>query len=451
MTMTETGAALSPRYGRDVQALGTGRIGMIPTRLAAFLLIIALVPLAGRAQAPLEEVPSAASFDEVQATIRRMQERLERLGTAASERDQALRFLEEQVEQATGEITGTGETNAALHGETAALADRLEDLSRDRDQLEGEVGQRGEALAALEQRVGALSDELSRAQGARTLLAAEVDTLRASLAAAAAREGELTTEIAALRGTLGEGAAALAERAAEAENLRLELAAVRQGADEAARRAAREVAAAEGAAEALRRERESLRVEVAELNALLAAAETKVDEQQDRIDGLDERLAAALSARVAELEQYRSEFFGRLRRALGDRPELRVVGDRFVLQSELLFASGSAELDAQGAAQLRALAQTLKDVAARIPPEVDWILGVDGHTDRRPVRDGTYRSNWELSTARAISVVRFLIGQGIPPHHLAATGFGEYRPIDAGDDEIAYRRNRRIELKLTEG
>ena len=128
-----------------------------------------------------------------------------------------------------------------------------------------------------------------------------------------------------------------------------------------------------------------------------------------------------------------------------------MVGDRFVLQSELLFASGSAELDAQGAAQLRALAQTLRDVAARIPPEVDWILRVDGHTDRQPVRDGTYRSNWELSAARAISVVRFLIGQGIPPHHLAATGFGEYRPIDAGDDEIAYRRNRRIELKLTEG
>ena len=211
------------------------------------------------------------------------------------------------------------------------------------------------------------------------------------------------------------------------------------------------LAAAEGATAKQRQDAEVLRQEVADLNELLAAAETKVDEQQDQIDGLDEQLAQALTKKVEELEQYRSEFFGQLRQALGDRPDLRVVGDRFVFQSELLFASGSASLDPAGQAQLRQLARTLQDVAARIPPGLDWVLRVDGHTDRQPIRDATFRSNWELSAARAISVIEFLIAQGIAPDHLAAAGFGEYRPIDPADDEVAYRRNRRIEFKLTEG
>ena len=120
-------------------------------------------------------------------------------------------------------------------------------------------------------------------------------------------------------------------------------------------------------------------------------------------------------------------------------------------QSELLFESGSASLDPAGQTQLRELARTLENVAGRIPPEVDWVLRVDGHTDRQPVRDGSFRSNWELSVARAISVIDFLTRQGITPEHLAAAGFGEYRPIDPRDDEVAYRRNRRIEFKLTEG
>ena len=203
--------------------------------------------------------------------------------------------------------------------------------------------------------------------------------------------------------------------------------------------------------QSLQRQLESLTSEVAELNEQLAAAESTVDEQREQIDGLDEQLNAALAQRVEELEQYRSEFFGELKKALGDRPDLRVVGDRFVFQSELLFDSGSARLDPDGQSQLRALARTLQDVASRIPPNLDWVLRVDGHTDRQPIRDSTFRSNWELSTARAISVIEFLVAQGIAPEHLAAAGFGEYRPIDPADDEIAYRRNRRIEFKLTEG
>ena len=191
---------------------------------------------------------------------------------------------------------------------------------------------------------------------------------------------------------------------------------------------------------------------MADLNQLLAAAETRVDEQQDKIDGLDEELEQALAkgrgAGAVPLGVLRPA----ASRRSGDRPDLRVVGDRFVFQSELLFASGSASLDPTGQARAaRSWRRTLQEVAARIPPGVDWVLRVDGHTDRQPIRDGTFRSNWELSAARAISVIEFLIAQGIAPEHLAAAGFGEYRPIDPADDEIAYRRNRRIEFKLTEG
>ena len=153
---------------------------------------------------------------------------------------------------------------------------------------------------------------------------------------------------------------------------------------------------------------------------------------------------------MQELARYRSEFFGRLREVLGDHPDIRVVGDRFVFQSEVLFETGSAELGEEGRAQMARLARTLLDISRDIPKEIDWVLRVDGHTDKRPISTSQFPSNWELSTARAISVVKFLIRQGLPPNRVAATGFGEYQPIDPDNDEIAYRRNRRIELKLTE-
>jgi chemotaxis protein MotB len=135
---------------------------------------------------------------------------------------------------------------------------------------------------------------------------------------------------------------------------------------------------------------------------------------------------------------------------LGDRPDIRIVGDRFVFQSEVLFDTASAELNPAGVEQIDRLGQTLKELSAKIPGELNWVLRVDGHTDRRPIRTAIFPSNWELSTARAISVVKRLIESGIPPVRLAATGFGEYQPLDGGTDEIAFRRNRRIELKLTE-
>ncbi len=193
-----------------------------------------------------------------------------------------------------------------------------------------------------------------------------------------------------------------------------------------------------------------IRGQLSALNEALEASEVKNKSQNTQIVNLGKRLNAALATRVQELARYRSEFFGRLREVLGNRSDIRIVGDRFVFQSEVLFASGAAELNQAGGDQLGQLAKTLRQISADIPDGLDWVLRVDGHTDVRPISTPQFPSNWELSSARATSVVKFLIEQGIPPNRLVAAGFGQYQPLDAGDDEIAYRRNRRIEFKLTQ-
>ncbi len=200
----------------------------------------------------------------------------------------------------------------------------------------------------------------------------------------------------------------------------------------------------------LNRQIMALREQLADLATALEVAEAANKEKEVQIADLGRRLNVALATKVQELARYRSEFFGRLREVLGDRRDIRIVGDRFVFQSEVLFATGSAELGESGRAQLAQLAQTLKEIAARIPKDLPWVLRVDGHTDRRPINTPEFPSNWELSTARAISVVRFLMDQGIRADHLAATGFGKHQPLDPGFGEEALRRNRRIELKLTQ-
>jgi chemotaxis protein MotB len=194
----------------------------------------------------------------------------------------------------------------------------------------------------------------------------------------------------------------------------------------------------------------ALRQQLADLATALEVAETANKEKEVQIADLGRRLNVALASKVQELARYRSEFFGRLREVLGTRKDVRIVGDRFVFQSEVLFETGSADLGGAGQQQLGDLAQALIEIAVRIPKNLPWVLRVDGHTDRIPIHTPEFPSNWELSTARAISVVRFLIEQGISADHLAATGFGEFQPLDPGSTEEALRRNRRIELKLTQ-
>ncbi len=194
----------------------------------------------------------------------------------------------------------------------------------------------------------------------------------------------------------------------------------------------------------------ALRKQILQIANILQASEKIAKKRRVKIVNLGKRLNAALASKVQELARYRSEFFGRLRDVLGSQPGIRIVGDRFVFQSEVLFRKGSDQLESEGQKQIQQLAGTLRAITVKIPKNIDWILRVDGHTDQIPIRTTRFPSNWELSTARAISVVKFLVQRGISPTNLAATGFGEFQPIDPRDTEEAYIRNRRIELKLTQ-
>jgi chemotaxis protein MotB len=194
----------------------------------------------------------------------------------------------------------------------------------------------------------------------------------------------------------------------------------------------------------------ALRRQLAAIEEALSASEGKDKEAQAKIADLGSRLNVALAQKVQELARYRSDFFGRLREILGDKPGIKVAGDRFVFQSEVLFESGQAAINPAGHAELDQLAAAIITLEREIPPEIAWVLRVDGHTDQRPIKSTQYPSNWDLSAARAIAVVQYLAGRGVDPHRLVAAGFGEYQPVEPGDTDEAMRKNRRIELKLTE-
>ncbi|EKS37165.1 peptidoglycan -binding protein [Afipia broomeae] len=202
--------------------------------------------------------------------------------------------------------------------------------------------------------------------------------------------------------------------------------------------------------EVLNQQISALRRQLAALEEALDASEKRDKESQTKIADLGQRLNVALAQRVQELSRYRSEFFGRLRAILGNRPDVRIVGDRFVFQSEVFFDTGQALLLPEGRAELEKLATALIDLDKQIPAEIAWVLRVDGHTDVRPINSPQFKSNWELSSARAISVVQYLVSLGVPAQRLVAAGFAEFQPLDPEKTEEAYKRNRRIELKLTE-
>ncbi|MGV1014295.1 MAG: peptidoglycan -binding protein [Methyloceanibacter sp.] len=202
--------------------------------------------------------------------------------------------------------------------------------------------------------------------------------------------------------------------------------------------------------EILNQQLAALRLQLAALQEALEASEAKDKDSQAKIADLGQRLNVALAKKVQELARYRSDFFGKLREALGERADFQVVGDRFVFPSDVLFDSGSAEIRPEAMNQLGKLAAALKDLEGQIPPDIAWVMRVDGHTDIKPIVTAEFPSNWELSSARAISVVRYLMQQGVKPERLVAAGFGEFQPVDAAQSDAALRKNRRIELKLTE-
>jgi chemotaxis protein MotB len=296
--------------------------------------------------------------------------------------------------------------------------------------LSQEVAGKDTALDRLNAQIARLSQLLSLERTGKLNLEDEVAQLRASLSAA-------QTERDQLRAASGPAPAAPGGAAGQIDSqLDLQKAAT-----------ARALAQIENLNEQIG----ALRRQIAALEDALGASEKKEGAAQLRITDLGQRLNVALAQRVQELSRYRSDFFGKLRDILGNRPDIRVVGDRFVFQSEVFFDSGAATLRPDGRAELDKLAGAILDLEKKIPADIPWVLRVDGHTDVRPIGPTSpFKSNWDLSAARAISVVQYLISKGVPPARLAAAGFGEYQPIDPGTSEEALAHNRRIELKLTE-
>ena len=415
------------------------------------------------------------------------------LSVALNGRDKALDKLTHQVAELSDMLALERGHGAELQASVAQLARELAARVAAADALTAQVSSlQAQAANSATERAGLI--------GARDQLAAQLSDTQARLDAAAGTEAGLNARLAELSARADDGTqlaearqqieamraqsaeldrtvqadratiearlsdlAKLADQVKQLTALRDELEA--QAKDAAARATTQEQARAAVAAQLadeqkfsdsaraqvalLNRQIEEMRAQIGQLSAALDASDKAAAAKDLQISNLGARLNAALATKVEELQHYRSEFFGRLRDVLADRPGIQIVGDRFVFQSEVLFAVGSAELTRSGTEQVQQLATTLKQISKEIPKDINWLLRVDGHADRQKVH-GTWASNWELSAARAITVVKLLIAEGVPAAHLAATGFGDNQPLDPAETPAAYARNRRIELRLTD-
>ena len=296
-------------------------------------------------------------------------------------------------------------------------------------ELEG----RDTALARLNSQIAELTDLLQLERANSDDLTTQIATLTATLGAAQSDNASLTSQLAGIGAGLGDKDAAIA-------GLEDDLMEAQELSDEANAQVA-----------LLNQQLAALRTQIGALEAALEASETRDTESRTQIADLGRRLNLALAQRVQDLSRYRSDFFGRLREILEGRADVRVVGDRFVFQSEVLFDPGQADISPEGTPDLDALAEAILQLEQEIPPDINWVLRIDGHTDIRPISNARFPSNWELSAARAISVAQYLVSKGVSPNRLVAAGFGEFTPLDPAETEEAYRRNRRIEFKLTEG
>ena len=291
-----------------------------------------------------------------------------------------------------------------------------------------EVANKDSALAQLHRQIAELTDLLALERSNTKALEDNVGSLKSTLQ-------ESDTERGRLQGLL----AAQADGGARAVELNSAL----KSEKEVSARALDQIAL-------LNQQIAAMRSQLAALEDALSASEQRDRESQARIADLGSRLNVALAQKVQELARYRSDFFGRLRQILGERSDVRIVGDRFVLQSEVLFPAGQATLRPEAGAEIDRIAAALIQLERDIPPDIAWIVRVDGHTDSRPIATPQFPNNWALSSARAIAVVEAFVTKGVSPKHLAAAGFGEFQPIDLGTSDEAYARNRRIEFKLTE-
>ncbi len=406
------------------------------------------------------------SADELRRTMARINADLQQ---AFLDRDE----LSADLGESQTARTQLGEQVTALSREQALMQRTLEEMRLSQGQAQGRISALERDLATAQQTVAAdkgtielqlgqlvqVRRDIEALQKVRTDLEAKVAELSTSLSTTDEERRRLLAEIgstrdraSALEAQLADAdqKTVLAQRELQARDLRIEE--LLRSSRELEGKLGGETSAKDTAVQQVQLLTEQITTlsrQLAALDKALDLKQTAIDEQSATIASLGQRLNVALASKVEELSQYRSEFFGELRKALGDREDVRIVGDRFVFQSEVLFDSGSAEIAAGGRDQLVKLATALKEIVDKIPPELPWVLQVDGHTDRVPISTPRFPSNWELSTARAIAVAQFLIGQGIPPDRVAARGFAEFQPLDPGTGPDANRKNRRIEIKLT--
>lgn len=390
-----------------------------------------------------------------------------------SDRDAALARLETRIQQLANELSLERGTRAKLEERVSDLYENLHATLTERDELSQALTLSQQQAESLRSEIANLEQELEVSEETLSLKLRELASLQADIAALREVRDELEAEVGRLSGALqgaqqqlgqirdrskalraelaeAEERTQLAQETIEDQDIRIEsLIAQIEERDRALDREQQLTADATARLESLRRQMDALREQLAALSQALNVSQETVSAQRAEIESLGERLNVALAKKVRELAGYRSEFFGRLRQVLGDMEAIRIVGDRFMFQSELFFDTASAEIGPEGRRKLDQLADVLMEVADRIPDDIPWVLMVEGHTDTRPISTEQFPSNWELSTARATNIVHYLIEQGVPADRLAAAGFGEYQPLVEGSGPEAWARNRRIELRLT--
>ena len=381
------------------------------------------------------------------------------LSQVLSGQESELALLQRKVNQLTSQLGLEDRRNRELAATISELSFTMATLTDAKAVLDDTVDQMAAGArqdqAQIEQQllmIGSLQEDIDALRQLRRELENRVGGMTAALQSSQAEIGVLRDRSKALEARMADAQerTRLAQQSIQHKEIRIQALSALIGEQEQALAEERRLSA-------------SARAQIAQLNRSIATLKARLEQVSQALDlahgestikdteikDLGKRLNLALARRINDLEAYRSEFFGRLRRVLGDNPLIRIEGDRFVFQAELLFSTGSAELGPAGIHHLTQLAATLNELVIRIPPEIDWILRIDGHTDRVPVTSGRFPSNWELSTARAVSVVRFLSSQGILESHMAAAGFSKFHPLDPADTPAAYRKNRRIELKFT--
>jgi chemotaxis protein MotB len=393
----------------------------------------------------------------------------------------SLARLSRDLQTVTAARDALAQQLAGLRAERDRLAADRDALKADRDKIAARLADADLQMQAAQARSAQLQGQLAEAakrndataQQAADTAAKLTDTERqlaaaqATLAEMKRQQAELDRTVQTDKETLQAKLSELAQLDEQVRNLSALRDELERQAQDAAVRATteqqrREAMAAQLADEkrlgetaraqiaALNEQMAQLRAQLAAVSHALDVAEAAGKDKDVQIANLSARLNTALAQKVEELQRYRSDFFGRLREVLANRPGIQIVGDRFVFQSEVLFPVGSADLTQAGQEEINKLASTLKDIEKEIPPDMHWILRVDGHADKQPVIGGAFASNWELSAQRAINVVKLLIADGIPPERLAATGFADYQPLDPADTPEAYAKNRRIEIRLTD-